>query len=211
MNVKQRKQDINSPEQVSPPRIILASASPRRRELLGLTGLPFEVIPAQGEEVITKTEPSEVVRELSLAKALEVAGKAAKTDTGRTIVIGADTIVALQGKILGKPSDREDAFRMIASIAGKEHEVYTGVTVLLLEDGRVTEQNVFSECTRVFVHPMEPEDILAYLETGEADDKAGAYGIQGRFGIWVDRIEGDYNNVVGLPAAALWQTLRRYL
>ena len=198
------------------PQIILASASPRRKELLGLTSLSFSIQPARGEEVITRTEPSAVVQELAAGKAEEVAGRVRSTwkageSAERQLIIGADTIVVRQGQILGKPKDREDAFRMIESLQGTVHSVYTGVAVLVLDHAVETGRHVFFEQTKVHVLPMSREDILAYLETGEADDKAGAYGIQGRFGIWVKGIEGDYNNVVGLPVAALWQVLRQYV
>lgn len=185
--------------------IILASASPRRRELLEQIGVEFRVIPAKGEEVITKQVPSEAVEELSRQKAAEVA---AGIEEG--IVIGSDTVVSLDGKIVGKPADREDARRMLRRIQGGVHSVFTGVTVLVKENGNTT-CRTFSKETRVHVYPMTEQETERYLDTGEPMDKAGAYGIQGKFAAWVESIEGDYNNVVGLPVSALWQVLKEYV
>lgn len=177
-------------------KIILASGSPRRRELLTQIGVVYEVHKAEGEEVITTTVPSEAVKELSLQKALEVAGKCEGT-----VIIGADTVVAADGKILGKPKDKEDAVRMLKLLQGKSHEVITGVTVLI--KGRQTPVQ-FAEVTTVNVFPMTDAQIEEYVESGEPMDKAGAYGIQGRFAAYVSGIEGDYNNVVGLPVGRLY-------
>ncbi len=185
-------------------KLILASASPRRKELLALTGLAYEVRPTDLEEVIGTDEPSEAVRELSRQKAR---GALEQAETG-DVVIGADTVVVLDGKILGKPGDREEAFSMLKAIQGRSHEVYTGVTVV--QKGKEQEASTFSERTLVHVLPMEEEEIRAYIATGEPMDKAGAYGIQGRFAVYVDGIEGDYQNVVGLPVSRLWQVLKKY-
>lgn len=183
-------------------RIILASASPRRKELLEQIGLTFEVMVSNVPEVITKSEPSEVVEELSAQKA-EAAAQAQRKE-GAAIVIGADTIVCQDGKIMGKPKDKEDAAKMLKRLAGNTHSVFTGVTVI--EDGAVV--RTFSCETKVRVYPMTEQEIWDYIETGEPMDKAGAYGIQGRFAAWIEGIEGDYNNVVGLPVSALWQVLK---
>lgn len=185
-------------------KIILASASPRRKELLEQIGLAFEIIPAKGEEIITKEQPSEVVEELSLQKASEI-----EKQVEEGIIISADTVVCQNGIIMGKPRDREDAASMLWDLQGKSHSVFTGVTVLVKEKGAVT-RHTFSQETKVYVYSMNKEEIEQYLDTGEAMDKAGAYGIQGRFAAWVERIEGDYNNVVGLPVSALWQILKQY-
>ena len=182
-------------------RIILASASPRRKELLEQIGLTFDVIVSDAPEVITKSEPSEVVEELSLQKAKAVAQKIAADGA---VVIGADTIVCQDGKIMGKPKDKEDASKMLDRLAGNTHSVFTGVTVIA--DGACV--RTFSCETKVRVYPMTQQEIWDYIETGEPMDKAGAYGIQGRFAAWVEAIEGDYNNVVGLPVSALWQVLK---
>ncbi|MCD8249419.1 MAG: Maf family protein [Lachnospiraceae bacterium] len=181
-------------------RIILASGSPRRKELLTQIGVSFEVYKAEGEERVTTNAPEEVVRELSMQKALEVAGK-----VSGDIYIGADTVVAVDGQILGKPRDEEDAARMLRMLQGRAHEVATGVAVLT-PDGR--EPLSFAETTRVHVFSMTEEEIRTYVSSGEPMDKAGAYGIQGLFAAYVSGIEGDYNNVVGLPVGRLYQELR---
>jgi len=220
-------------------RIILASGSPRRRELLAQTGLEFEVIPgevdeeavvrsilktretivkndamtdknagrmvsSQGEEDVFLNEPAIVVKALSASKAEAVA---AQIPEG--IVIGSDTIV-WDNEILGKPADRADAYRMLRQLQGKVHSVFTGVTVLVKETAETKKHTFFCE-TKVEVYPMTEEETERYLDTGEAMDKAGAYGIQGKFGLWVKGIEGDYNSVVGLPISALWQVLKEYV
>ncbi len=183
--------------------IILASASPRRRELLEMAGLPFTVCPGQGEEEITVSDPAEVVEELSEQKAREVFLKTG----GESLVIGADTVVAAKGQILGKPKDREAARQMLRSIQGGSHEVYTGVTILDREEGK-ERQKTFHVMTEVVFYPMSEEEIQRYVDTQEPMDKAGAYGIQGKAGIFVKEIHGDYNNVVGLPVARLYQELK---
>ena len=177
-------------------KIILASASPRRKELLSQIGITFEIIKAEKEEHITSSIPTEVVKELSMQKAKEVAAKC-----DGSIIIGADTIVAMEGQILGKPKDRADAMRMLRLLQGKKHQVITGVTVLLGS----TKTLSFAEVTDVSLYPMTDAQIERYIATGEPMDKAGAYGIQGRFAAYVRGIEGDYNNVVGLPIGRLYQ------
>lgn len=186
-------------------KIILASGSPRRKELLEQIGLSFEVIPSGAQEKITKRIPAEVVEELSVQKAEDVAAQIADG-----IIIGADTIVCQNGEIMGKPKDRRDAFRMLGQIQGNVHSVFTGVTVLI-KDNQNTETVTFSCETKVHVYPMTAEEIERYLDTGEPMDKAGAYGIQGSFAAWVASIEGDYNNVVGLPVSALWQIIKKHV
>lgn len=186
-------------------RIILASQSPRRRELLTQIGLKFEVIPSTVEEVITSTNSVEVVQELAQQKArdvAEVAGREMAKDS--LLVIGADTIVVYEGKILGKPGDKEDAVRMLTMLQGKEHSVYTGVALLSGE-----QEIIFAEETRVQMCPMTPEEIAWYVNTGEPMDKAGAYGIQGLCARFVRQIQGDYNNVVGLPVGRIYQELKK--
>lgn len=195
-------------------RYILASQSPRRRELLHLVIKDYEVIPSEGEEVVSSTDPDQVVQELSMQKALEVARKVRPCEGDRIIVIGADTVVAVDREILGKPQDRADAARMIGMIQGREHHVYTGVTVCTVEgsspaDGGSPEPRYFSfsEETAVDVFPMNRGEIEGYVSLEEPYDKAGAYGIQGAFSIFIRGIRGDYNNVVGLPAARLYHEL----
>ena len=186
-------------------KLILASASPRRKELLGKIGLEFDVIPAKGEEIVTKTMPWEMVEELSFQKAKEIADM----QTDECIVIGSDTIVAKGEEIMGKPKDEEDAFRMLSEISGGAHQVYTGVT--LIRTGKEPKVLTFAEKTEVYLYPMSSEEISAYIRTKDPMDKAGAYGIQGDFSIHVKGIEGDYYNVVGLPIGKVYQELKQLL
>ncbi len=183
--------------------IILASASPRRKELLEKAGFCFQVLPAGGKEVITRTEPSEIVEELSYQKAYEIKQrKFIEEPEKEFLIIGADTIVAMDHKILGKPKNEEEAVRTLLSLQGRVHQVYTGVTLIA---GKETDFRVrsFHERTDVEFYPVSEEKIRAYVSTGEPMDKAGSYGIQGKWGIYVKGIRGDYNNVVGLPVPRL--------
>lgn len=188
---------------------VLASASPRRRELLEQIGMRFAVSPAAGEEVITKDLPWDVVEELSYRKACEVAerctqGMDDKSDT--TVIISADTVVACGREIMGKPRDDADAVRMLTKLQGGAHEVYTGVTLFLLgQNGKRTV--TFHEKTDVCIYPMTGGQIASYVATGEPADKAGAYAIQGKFAVYIKSINGEYNNVVGLPVGRLAQEL----
>lgn len=178
--------------------IILASGSPRRRELLNTLGLSFRVCPAKGEENAPEgAGPEEIVKALSRAKAAEVSRQFAGN-----LIIAADTIVYLDGRVLGKPKDEADACAMLASLSGRAHEVYTGVTVMLGEDTLCE-----AECTKVFFRELSAEEIDAYVASGDPMDKAGAYGIQGRASLMVERLEGDYFNVMGLPLCRLGQLL----
>lgn len=199
-------------------RVILASQSPRRRELLHRIVDSFEIIPAVGEEQSDAADPHDYVRELSMHKAREVMNRIAVRGVETVYVIGSDTIVVCDDEIMGKPHDREEAYQMIRRLQGRSHEVMTGVTVLKREasvDGLVlqkgqtrTAMESYTCVTGVDVALMTDAEIRRYLATGEADDKAGAYGIQGAFGIHVTGIRGSYTNVVGLPVAAVYQTLR---
>jgi septum formation protein len=186
-------------------KVILASASPRRKELLGQLGWDFSVQVSQVEEVITKTHPGEIVEELSSLKAKAVF----EQTTGDVLVIGADTVVADKGNILGKPVDEADAANMLRSLQNSVHQVYTGVTLCLRKDDR-EEIRTFYERTEVKFYPMSEEEIKWYVDTREPMDKAGAYGIQGLAGRFVKGIKGDYNNVVGLPAARLYQEVKEW-
>lgn len=205
-------------------KLILASASPRRKELLEQIGAVFEIIPAKGEEIITKEVPEEVVKELALQKAREVAdavmvqegteGTAyGKQDEmsglhgeDEIIVLGADTVVVHEGKILGKPKDREDAIRMLTNLSGNTHSVYTGVAMICKDKEKEQVLNFYEE-TKVTMYPMSAAEIEAYVNSGEPMDKAGAYGIQGKCAIHIEKIVGDYNNVVGLPVARIYQEM----
>lgn len=184
--------------------IILASASPRRRELLSQAGVKFEVRPAAGEEKITGSDPEEIVKELSRQKAL---GAVFAAEEG-TVIIGSDTLVAYQGKVLGKPYDQEDAVQTLMQLQGDTHQVYTGVTVLEYRNG-IWEPHTFAEKTDVTFYPVSKQEIRDYVKTGEPMDKAGSYGIQGSFGIYVKKISGEYSNVVGLPVGRLFYETKK--
>ena len=197
-------------------RIILASASPRRRDLLKQIGLSFDILVSDCEEVLTTTVPEEACRSLAEQKAEAVAAaltreavekEASERDTSAPcLIIGADTVVACEGRLLGKPRHKEDAAAMLRLLSGRTHQVSTGVCVIRLPEGTRTS---FAESTDVTVVPLTEEDIAAYLETGEPYDKAGAYGIQGWFARYVAGIRGDYNNVVGLPVGRLYRECLR--
>ena len=180
--------------------IILASGSPRRRELLEQAGIPFDIVVSNAEETITKTEPGEIVKELSFCKAQAVA-----IQHPDRVVLGADTIVVLDGQVLGKPKDADDARHMIHAMQGGTHQVYTGVTLI---SGKKVHS--FYEKTDVHVYPMSEQEIENYVQSGDCMDKAGAYGIQGQFAIHIRGIDGDYYNVMGLPIGRLWQELKSF-
>ena len=183
--------------------IILASQSPRRRQLLGQIGLDhFIVRPARGEEIMDPAlSPAQLVEELSRQKAREVAGASDPGD----LVIAADTVVAIDGRVLGKPHDREEACAMLSALSGREHTVYTGVTVC--RDDRMLTQH---EATQVRFRSLSPREIQAYVDSGEPMDKAGAYGVQELGALLVEGIRGDYFNVVGLPLCRLGQMLSQF-
>lgn len=189
-------------------RIILASKSPRRRELLAQIGIEYECIVSDKEEKIAQTVPEEAVKELSKQKAETVFEMTAEEEV---LVIGADTVVVCGGEIMGKPKDRADAKRMLTRLSGGCHSVWTGVTIIY-RAGCAKENAVsvetFAEETRVYMYDISDEEIERYAQSGEPDDKAGAYAIQGAGAKFIKRIEGDYNNVVGLPVAALYQRIK---
>ena len=184
-------------------RIILASQSPRRRELLERMGIEnFLVRPAQGEEIFDPTlTPAQLVESLSRQKAEEISAGAGPED----LIIAADTVVSIDGRVLGKPRDPEDAAAMLAALSGREHTVYTGVTVR-----RGGETVTEHEATAVRFRPLTEEEIADYVATGEPMDKAGAYGIQDYGALLVEGISGDYFNVVGLPVCRLGRILTRF-
>lgn len=210
-------------------RLVLASASPRRRELLSQIGLEFTVMPSTKEENAKTTEAGALVQELSRQKAVDIweqlsGGQGQNPDADQEqiseetqepnlngkrqpelLVIGADTVVCCEGKILGKPHSREAAAEMLTALQGRSHEVYTGVT-LYSQSETVT----FFECTQVEFYPMTEVEISEYIDSKEPMDKAGAYGIQGLGARFVKGIRGDYNNVVGLPVGRLYQELKSY-
>lgn len=190
-------------------KIILASASPRRKELLRQVGIRYKVMPSTIEENITKTMPEDVVQELSYQKAVDVCGKLMEAKEEDFTVIGADTVVSFMNNIMGKPKDKEDACRMLGCLQGNVHQVYTGVTLCFKQTGMPAMFHTFYERTDVSMYPMTEAEIKAYVETGEPMDKAGAYGIQGKCAAYIESICGDYNNVVGLPVGRLWQELKK--
>lgn len=223
-------------------RIILASQSPRRRELLAQAGLEFDIITSDVEEKIEGNTPDSIARSLSALKAVDVYNKVmdaeGDTDASDLIIIGADTIVAVDEEILGKPKDRADAARMLRLMSGRVHQVYTGVTIIVGESGhwqwdtekqepgdwqqevgsygKMYNKLSFSVCTEVKLYEISDQEIDEYLDQEAGckgqlgwEDKAGAYGIQGTVGAkFIKEIKGDYNNVVGLPVASLYQELK---
>lgn len=197
-------------------KVVLASASPRRKELLEQIGIVPIVIPSEVEEEICSKEPSQVIMELSRQKAewtkerYEEQRKEVEDNMqskeGETIVIGADTVVYSEGKILGKPQGENQAAEMLRELQGKSHFVYTGVTLI-----RGKKKRTFFEQTEVKVSPMTDEEIQEYIASKESLDKAGAYGIQGRFAAYIEGIRGSYTNVVGLPVGRVYQELKRLM
>ena len=180
--------------------IILASASPRRAELLKQIGLDFQVCPSGlSETVATPTSPAEVVEELALKKAQTVGRR-----FNRGLIIGADTVVAINRKIIGKPESNRHAIEILSQLNGNHHEVVTGVSLLDLEKER---QIVWSERTLVHFRKLRESEILEYVSSHDVSDKAGAYGIQEKAAAFVSRVEGCYFNVVGLPLASLVEKL----
>lgn len=186
-------------------RIILASASPRRKELMALAGYEFEIKVSNKEEKYSSTSPDEIVKELSLLKAEDIAGQ---TEQKELIIIGADTVVAHNGEILGKPYSKEHAYQMIKSFQGDKHQVFTGVAILKFDEQG--NKKVISHAVRtdVYVNKMTDEEIWNYIEKDNVMDKAGAYGIQSGFAIHIEKIEGDYFNVVGLPISFIYEALK---
>lgn len=185
-------------------KIILASNSPRRKELLTQLGMEFEVYPSQVEEFTEQTDPAKVVCDLAFQKANQVAH--ALEEQENIVVLGSDTVVAFDGVILGKPVSKEDALQMLQGLQGRTHQVYTGVALVFPFDDM--EPIVFSSCTEVTMYEVCDEELKDYIATGEPMDKAGAYGIQERGGAFVEKIAGDYNTVVGLPVSQVYRVLK---
>lgn len=189
-------------------KIILASASPRRRELLAQAGYEFEIRVSHKEEIYISETPDEIVKELALLKAKDIAEQ---NDAKNLLVVGADTVVAHKGAILGKPKSKEDAFEMIKGFQGDKHQVYTGVAILDYDaDGKETVVN-HAVKTDVYVNSMTDEEIWNYIESDNVMDKAGSYGIQSGFAVYIEKIEGDYFNVVGLPISYIYEQLKQMI
>lgn len=184
-------------------KIILASSSPRRKELLELIGISFTIHPSQViEEVDEDLLPEQVVEQLALIKAKDVS-----SNYEEGIIIGADTIVVLDDEILGKPQNMDDAFQMLKRLQGRNHKVYSGVAIINVK----SDQSLTShQMTHVYMNSLTDEEIRLYIDTKEPLDKAGSYGIQGIGSLFIEKIEGDYFNVVGLPLSLLVQLLRSF-
>ncbi|CCX87438.1 maf-like protein HMPREF0993_01143 [Clostridium sp. CAG:590] len=188
--------------------IILASASPRRTELLKQAGFTFTVIPSSIEEQRTEASPDKLAEDLAFQKAEDVYQSVKQDYTGKDfMVIGADTIVYYDGEVLGKPADEQEAFDMLKMLSDRTHQVYTGLAIILK---KADEKQIYlmHERTDVTFYPISDHELKDYIATGDPLDKAGAYGIQGPFAVHVKKINGDYNNVVGLPIARLYQSLQ---
>lgn len=192
-------------------RIILASESPRRKEIMNQMGVDYTTVPANITEKVSGDDPSDIVKSLACQKARYVA-TGLKFDQEDLIVIGADTMVFHRGEALGKPRDREHAIAMLEALSGDVHDVYTGVCIIIRRFSRVQgkhedEELTFSVGTGVAVYPLTKEQIEDYVDTGEPLDKAGAYAIQGEFGIYIKEIHGDYYNIVGFPIGKIYELL----
>ena len=213
LEVRYDKDDVLVGTKLFPP-IVLASASPRRLDIMHQIGLHPVVLPSVCEETCESSDPEELVKALSRMKAADVGRlliSTARLSGSRSLtVIGADTVVTCDDRILGKPGSHEEAAEMIRSLSGRTHEVYTGVTVMRVSGGTMQVEECFAEGTRVHVLPMTEEEILAYADSDEPMDKAGAYGIQGTFAVFISGIDGDYFNVVGLPASRLYRALKGF-
>ena len=210
-------------------KIILASASPRRRELLAQIGFDFTVAPSDVEENPLSVLPQDIVIELSKVKARDIWEKIGRVDMHDNIddtnvgmddcrmndraaylVLSADTVVAIEGEILGKPKDEDDAVRMLNLLSGKEHQVYTGVTMIWIDGEGEEKEYSFYVCTGVVMYRMNREEILRYVRSGEPMDKAGAYGVQGKAAAFIKAVRGEYSNVVGLPVGRLYQEMKAW-
>ena len=181
---------------------VLASASPRRKELLSQIGIKFHTCTSKKEEEILRNKPEDIVKDLSYTKARDVYERGNRD----AIVIGADTIVVANEKVLGKPKDETEAYEMIKMLQGDTHQVYTGVSIIWQQNNS-THVSSFVAMTNVELYYMSDDEIRRYIATQEPYDKAGGYAIQGFFARYVKQINGDYNNVVGLPIGKLYQVL----
>lgn len=190
---------------MKPFEIILASQSPRRKELLEKHGISFRVFVTDADETVTEPMlPSELVAELSYRKAESAARQ---FQTQNVFVIAADTVVALENEIFGKPKDEQDAFLMLSKLSGKAHSVFTGVTLATVTQGKAIYRKVVCE-TKVYFKPLTESKIREYIATKEPFDKAGSYAIQGIASEFVEKIEGDFDNVVGLPVGEILPFIR---
>ncbi len=195
--------------------IILASGSPRRKEIMETMGIPYQVISSDVKEETEETEPAKMVQALASLKANAVLPQVKRLakeygpseEQPEYIIIGADTMVFYKEHVMGKPRNEQDAARMLRLLSDDTHEVYTGVSLIVLRKDGTEEEWKLAVCTKVVVSPLTEEQIKDYISTGEPMDKAGAYAIQGRFGIYIREIIGDYYNIVGFPIAKIFDTL----
>ncbi len=186
-------------------KLILASGSQRRRELMQMCGYEFDIVVSDADENIAESNPRELVMKLAEIKARAVSEKITRQNAEENFaVVGSDTVVAFEGEIIGKPTDKKDAAEILRKLSGKTHTVYTGVAVL-------TEGNVQLDCstTDVTFATLSDDEIKKYIESGEPMDKAGAYGIQGPFGMFVEKINGNYFTVIGMPLPILYSMLKK--
>ena len=190
-------------------KFILASKSPRRKEILENLGISFEIVTADTDEDSEITDPSELVRELSVRKGMAVAEELIRNNkiVESTIVISSDTVVASEGEILGKPHDEADAKRMLRGLSGRAHSVFSGIALTLVEEGRVVKTAAATEETKVYFSAMDEDDIDFYVKNEQVYDKAGAYAIQGIASAFIEKIDGDYFNVVGLPVRRMFRLM----
>lgn len=186
-------------------KVVLASKSPRRKKLLTQLGLIFEIIPSDCEEIITSKDPVEIVCDLALQKATEIAGKVADA-----LIIGADTIVVHNQQILGKPESAQEAITMLSTLSGDQHQVFTGVSFVQTNaNAEIRQMHCFYEETKVRFSPLDESEIRSYVASGSPMDKAGSYGIQDDWGaVFVEEISGDYYNVVGFPLNRFYRELK---
>lgn len=191
-------------------KIVLASTSPRRKDLLTALGLTFQVQPSTIDEIMDPDlEPERLVLNLARQKTEDVFNSLTrKPVTERLLVLGADTIVVLDGKFLGKPTDRADAIAMLKRLSGRAHEVYTGVSLIVKEEDGSTNESQSCERSTVYFRNLEDRELEAYVDTGEPMDKAGAYALQGIGAALIEKIEGSHTNIVGLPIPNVVSLLR---
>ena len=191
--------------------VILASGSPRRKELLKLTGVEYEVITSDVDETPTETEPSEIVKELSMRKGEDVYARTVEDGrldiNAENLIVAADTLVFLDNTRLGKPGNAENSVKMLKELSGRDHDVITGVYLIYTNGGKKHTLS-FYEKTKVSVLKLSDKEIEDYVATGEPFDKAGAYAIQGYFAKFIKGIEGEYANVVGLPVSRLYTEMK---
>ena len=189
--------------------LVLASASPRRKELLGWMKVPLKIRPSHVEEITDKTLPEEVVEDLAALKGRDILSKE-REETQNSLVVASDTIVFIDDKILGKPKDRNHARETLMSLSGREHHVYTAVYMGIEKDGKVFEKSFVGK-SHVKFTDISPEILDLYLEGDEAMDKAGAYGIQGQGLLFVEKMSGSYSNVVGFPLSDFIEQMKSFL